>query len=100
MKKLVSFIALMVLTLHVGSAAIMSGNDGEIQVKWTKTTIDLGEIEKNKPAPATFVFSNTGELPVIISTVKASCVRKVFPGTRIGSMSESLFQLPVPHTRS
>ena len=73
MKKLVAIIVIMVLTIPLGSAAIMSGNDGEAEVKWTKTSIDLGEIEMNKPAPATFVFKNIGELPVIISTVKASC---------------------------
>jgi len=73
MKALFSTLIIMVLTLQLGSAAILSGNEDEAIIKWKKTTIDLGEIKMNKPAPATFVFNNTGKEPVIISSVKASC---------------------------
>ncbi len=73
MKALFSTLIIMVLTLQLGSAAILSGNEDEASIKWKKTTIDLGELKKGKPAPATFVFNNTGKEPVIISSVKASC---------------------------
>jgi len=62
MKALFSTLIIMVLTLQLGSAAILSGNEDEAIIKWKKTTIDLGEIKMNKPAPATFVFNNTGRI--------------------------------------
>ena len=43
------------------------------QIKWTSREIDLGSIPQNKPADINFEFTNTGESPVLISDVKASC---------------------------
>ena len=42
-------------------------------IKWKSTEINLGEIAQSKPVTITFEFTNTGENPVIISSVQASC---------------------------
>ncbi len=41
--------------------------------KWGKTTHDFGRIPQGKPVTAEFTFTNTGELPLLISHAKASC---------------------------
>lgn len=42
-------------------------------IKWKQVEINLGEIAQNQPVTVEFEFTNTGELPVIISNVQASC---------------------------
>lgn len=42
-------------------------------ITWKSTEINLGEIVQNKPVSLEFEFINTGESPVIISSVQASC---------------------------
>lgn len=42
-------------------------------IVWKQVEIDLGEIAQSKPVTVEFEFTNTGELPVIISNVQASC---------------------------
>ena len=73
MNALISTLIIMVFLIHPGLSESSSDNDDLAEIQWKKTTIDLGELEKNKPAPATFVFNNTGKEPVIITSVKASC---------------------------
>lgn len=44
------------------------------EFKWlTSESINLGKIEKGKPVKTTFEFINTGNAPLIISSVKAQC---------------------------
>ena len=40
---------------------------------WEETTHDFGKIAKNVPATHEFNFINTGEVPLVISSVKGSC---------------------------
>ena len=42
-------------------------------ITWKSTDINLGEIVQNKPVTIDFEFTNTGEGPVIITSVQASC---------------------------
>lgn len=42
-------------------------------IQWESTEINLGEIVQNKPVTIEFEFTNTGDSPVIISGVQASC---------------------------
>jgi len=42
-------------------------------IKWKNPEINLGEIIQNKPVNIEFEFTNTGENPIIISSVQASC---------------------------
>lgn len=57
------------------SLALMSFSmlDAAAIANWTQTQINLGEIEQNVPATATFDLTNDGDAPLIISEVKPSC---------------------------
>ncbi len=40
---------------------------------WESTSYDFGKVKLNKPVEHEFSFRNTGDQPLIISKVKASC---------------------------
>jgi hypothetical protein len=40
---------------------------------WVVTTYDFGKIKVNKPATHEFRFTNSGDAPLVISSVQASC---------------------------
>jgi hypothetical protein len=40
---------------------------------WASTTHDFGKIKQGTPVTHEFTFTNTGDVPLIISTVQASC---------------------------
>lgn len=40
---------------------------------WTATEFDFGQIKVGIPVTYEFSFTNTGEIPLVISTVQASC---------------------------
>lgn len=42
-------------------------------IKWKAEEMDLGEIQQNKPVSVDFEFKNTGNAPVLITNVQASC---------------------------
>jgi hypothetical protein len=41
--------------------------------KWTATTFDFGQIKVGIPVSHEFTFTNSGTVPLIISSVQASC---------------------------
>lgn len=41
--------------------------------KWSETTHDFGQIAQGKPVTAEFKFTNTGKVPLVLSSVNASC---------------------------
>jgi hypothetical protein len=43
------------------------------QINFKTTTIDYGTIENNSNGERIFVFSNTGDAPLIIKNVQSSC---------------------------
>ncbi len=53
--------------------AIMAEAPASAKFSWESTNHDFGVIPKNTPAAASFYFVNEGEVPLIISQVKASC---------------------------
>lgn len=58
-------------------AAPAAGNAGATAstttVEWANTVHDFGEITQNNPVTHTFKVTNTGEEPLKITNVKASC---------------------------
>lgn len=40
---------------------------------WSMTTHDFGKIQVNKPVTHEFRFTNSGDAPLVISSVQASC---------------------------
>jgi len=41
--------------------------------KWDATTFDFGKIPQGKPVTHEFKFSNVGKVPLVLSSVNASC---------------------------
>ncbi len=41
--------------------------------KWEKTSYDFGSVPQGKPVSVTFNFTNSGSVPLIISSVHPSC---------------------------
>lgn len=50
-----------------------TGAEKTVSIEWKKMEIDLGEIVQNQPVTVEFEFKNTGEVPVMITHVQASC---------------------------
>src|SRR4051812_31303358 len=42
-------------------------------ISWKTTEINLGEIPQDKPVNIKFAFQNTGDTPIVITSVQASC---------------------------
>lgn len=61
------------LAFHLAKAAAFD---------WEETTHDFGKIAKDVPVTNEFSFTNTGEVPLVISTVKGSCGCTVTDYTR------------------
>ncbi|MCB0737868.1 MAG: DUF1573 domain-containing protein [Bacteroidetes bacterium] len=64
------FLPLVLLSLFAMSFT-MDGSGPAI--KFEKQTHDFGKIPQNKPASYEFVFTNTGDEPLLLTHVKASC---------------------------
>ena len=75
MKKQILIAAFSVLTVAFATQSVI----GHIKTlagplfEWEATTYDFGTIELNKPAEHVFEFTNNGDVPLIISSAKASC---------------------------
>jgi hypothetical protein len=48
-------------------------NPGDAAFNWTMTEFDFGKIKVGVPVTYEFKFTNTGDIPLVISTVQASC---------------------------
>ena len=64
MKNLIAFAVL----LFVGIAA-----QAQAKIEFEQETIDYGEIEYKSDGVRTFVFTNTGDEPLVIDNVKSTC---------------------------
>ena len=78
MKKLILSIAVLVafgaVYVQMTSASpIANLSDATAIFKWETTIHDFGTIKKNEPVEHEFTFINEGDLPLIISSAKASC---------------------------
>ncbi len=45
----------------------------EAAFSWTKTDFDFGQIQVGVPVTHEFMFTNTGDIPLVVTTVQASC---------------------------
>jgi hypothetical protein len=45
----------------------------EATFNWSATVFDFGQVKKDVPVTHEFTFINTGDVPLIISSVQASC---------------------------
>lgn len=60
---------MLALTLALMSFSVVTTSP----ILWKSEQIDLGEIPQNVPKSIDFEFTNTGNTPVTITNVKASC---------------------------
>ena len=67
MKKLIA--VLLIGIISFGAFA----QDKVAKIKFNKTIIDYGTIEKGADGTKTFEFTNTGDAPLVISKVNSSC---------------------------
>ncbi len=71
MKKQVLLSLLLVL---FGSLAVMAQDNTQYAAfKWDKTLHEFGNIMQNKPVTASFKFTNTSNMPLIISNARGTC---------------------------
>ena len=67
MKNLFTFLFIGLLSMAVNA------QDKVAKIEFKDTTIDYGTIDKGANGVRTFEFTNTGDAPLIISSVTASC---------------------------
>ncbi|GLB49908.1 DUF1573 domain-containing protein [Neptunitalea lumnitzerae] len=59
---------------NVEAAAVRDANaDKFAEMKFEEKTFDFGKIERGQKQEHTFKFTNTGDVPLIVSKVKSSC---------------------------
>lgn len=78
MKKIT--VTLFILTLvvaafaqHLASTSTTGLVDEAAVFNWSATTFDFGKIRKDVPVSHEFEFSNTGNVPLVVTSVQASC---------------------------
>ncbi|SDM61431.1 Protein of unknown function [Daejeonella rubra] len=69
MKKIFSLIA--VITGFIVFTAMQTENKPEF--KFEKETHDFGKVPAGKPVSVDFIFTNTGDAPLIISNIESTC---------------------------
>lgn len=73
MKLSVLFILAFFLGGNQFNGNIPSGDDVKTTIQWSETIHDFGNVKFNDPAAVDFTFTNNGDEPAIITSVKASC---------------------------
>ncbi len=75
--KLISILAAIVMPFlclaQTGGGKLDMGDLKSSQVKWGAESHDFGEIPQNTPVTVQFELENTGNSPLIIQKVEASC---------------------------
>lgn len=72
-------LAVLVSTLFAQDKLALTGNATTkvsatiASFSWDQTTVDLGKVKRNNPVTHEFTFTNAGNAPLVISSVKASC---------------------------
>lgn len=59
--------------LALNTNPVYSLNTETAEFKWTSTTYDFGRIKIGVPVTYEFNFTNHGDIPLVISSVQASC---------------------------
>ncbi|WP_040281153.1 DUF1573 domain-containing protein [Psychroserpens damuponensis] len=76
MKRTLSITILLVLTLTFFNAAPAKFENSNLKVaviKFKTEVVDYGTITQNSDGTRLFTFTNTGDAPLLITNVKASC---------------------------
>jgi hypothetical protein len=77
MKKILLITGILVCCIatvsHLTARPGLPFNINHAAFAWTGTTFDFGKIKQNKPVTHKFTFTNTGNTPLVITSVQASC---------------------------
>ncbi len=76
MKKIILIVfalAVVVVAANMGAMSKPVSQIGIPEFAWMDTSYDFGRIEIGSPVTHEFTFTNTGDAPLVISSVKASC---------------------------
>ncbi|WP_340074680.1 DUF1573 domain-containing protein [Leptobacterium sp. I13] len=57
----------------LASIAVLNAQEKVAKIEFKETTIDYGQIEKGSNGIRIFEFTNTGNTPLVISSVASSC---------------------------
>ena len=64
---------IIIIILAFSISAYSFGQQNKSEITFEKTVIDYGTVEKGANGIRDFVFTNTGDAPLIISNVKSTC---------------------------
>lgn len=70
---LLLIVPLMAQTINLFGASEVISNIASAVFSWEDLNHDFGQIKKDVPVSKEFSFTNTGDLPLVISKVKGSC---------------------------
>jgi hypothetical protein len=75
MKKLMitAFVAISTVFAVNAQTTPATDNPAQADIEFDKETHDFGIVNQNQPATYTFMFKNTGKVPLIITNAAASC---------------------------
>lgn len=77
MKKVILSLSVLVGILFIYAQVMAVNTDVEHPLaaafSWDKTKMDFGKISQGVPKTATFNFTNTGDVPLVITNAKGSC---------------------------
>lgn len=62
-----------IILLGFSAIALSAQNDKSAKIEFETTVIDYGTIEKGSNGLRVFKFKNTGNAPLVVSSVKSSC---------------------------
>lgn len=71
--KLTAFAVTVLFMLFSFAPGAEKINFTKTSITWVNTDLVIGDIPQGKPVSIDFVFKNTGESPVMITNVQASC---------------------------
>ncbi|HEU4717062.1 MAG TPA: DUF1573 domain-containing protein [Bacteroidia bacterium] len=82
MKKILSLFLFLAVVSFAGahpSSAYVSFDGGGPVITFDSETIDFGTLVQGNEAIRTFTFTNTGDQPLVISSIKGQCGCTTFP---------------------
>ena len=69
---LVASVMAQTVAVNTKKATIRTSAPGAV-FNWTETVYDFGKIKQGAPVTHEFTFTNSGDIPLVITTVQASC---------------------------
>lgn len=73
-KFIMGIVGLLSLTISLRAQQVAEASGmNQAQIHWETTTQDVGQVMQNVPVEIIYVYKNTGDVPLIIESIKTSC---------------------------